>query len=201
MIVTLTLALSSCAAAPLGLSDETPSPAHTPLSEQQQRDKLWHELTREYPEAKQPEVEFVRHLQQDEWATVQSGCMAEQGFPDVKPTPDGGLSFGDVPDSQGEAFWTSRYICFLKFPLDPKYSGPLTEDRLKVLYDYYVSSLIPCLEAEGYAISDPPSKSVFIDQYQEASWSPYLDAMNPSSQQEWYRINAACPQWPVDFYG
>lgn len=73
-------------------------------------------------------------------------------------------------------------------------------DQLGTLYDYYVSSLIPCLEAANYAIADPPSKGKFIDSYRQTAWNPYLYVPD-FSQAAWYKLQTDGPQWPHGFYG
>lgn len=91
----------------------------------------------------------------------------------------------------------------LKYPLDPQYTQPLTDERLAIVYDYFVEELVPCLEAEGYPIPDPPSKAQFIDTYfSTENWHPFALAFGASrySQEEYYRVYALCPQWPPGFY-
>jgi hypothetical protein len=91
----------------------------------------------------------------------------------------------------------------LSFPIDPKYTTPLTDQQLGALYDYNLNTLVPCLEAEGYEVPDAPSKTTFIDTFLSDPWYPYADAFGSGSysQAEYYRVSELCPQWPPDLYG
>lgn len=126
--------------------------------------------------------------------------MHAAGFPDVSVTPDGGLTSGVVPTAQGEAFAVARYVCSVQYAIDPKYSQPLTDTDLGKLYDYYLSTLIPCIEANGFEIPDPPSRATFIDTYLDTAWNPYAQ-IDGFSQAQWDKLNQDCPQWPSGFYG
>lgn len=119
------------------------------------------------------------------------------------PLADGGITTGNLPPAQEESFNLAMFTCMAQYPLDPKYSATLTDDRLGVLYEYYVKTLTPCLEAQGYSVTPAPSKSTFIDTYYDKTWTPYVDLNNAfvGTQAEWDRINGACPQWPENFFG
>ena len=205
VFTTVTLLLSgysSSTSAPGHTSTSMPSASATPQTREQQLDDLWKYYTASYPDAIRPDVTFIRYVQQNEWATIQADCMNAMGFLNVSETPDGGLASGTVPEAQAEAYQVASYVCDAEYPLDPKYSIPLTDDRIGVLYDYYVDELTPCLEKEGYSVTPAPSESTFISSYRSGGWTPYAD-INTSfagTQEEWYRINKVCPQWPADFY-
>jgi hypothetical protein len=136
-----------------------------------------------------------------EIAQVMADCLGEAGF-EVTPTPDGGVVADAIPPAQDEAYATATYVCMVEYPLDPKYSVPLDDSRLQVLFTYYVDKAIPCLEAEGYAVEDVPSFRTFADTVATTGWSPLSEVLGTfrGSQAEWYRLQEACPSYPDGFY-
>jgi hypothetical protein len=204
VLVLTVSALAGCAAAILPADDApsarpSPSPSFT-LTLDDQLDQEWDFVTQRFPSAVRPEVEFARYIDQSEWPPAIADCLVGQGFADVKAMPDGGIESGPVPPAQAEAYAVAMYVCSAQYPMDPKYLAPMTDDRIGALYDYYVDEMVPCLEAEGYAVPPAPSRETYIDTYLTGGWTPY-DGVAPSSNAEWYRINDVCPQFPSDFYG
>jgi hypothetical protein len=140
------------------------------------------------------DAEFVRYLHPDEWATVRSRCLDEQGFR-AEVTPDGGLRF-DYPPEQQEALHKADYRCEVMYPIHPLFHQPLNADQLALLYDYYLDSVKPCLEGEGYEIAEPPTLETFIADYnRDDAWSPYR-SVPVVPMNEWYELQDRCPQDP-----
>jgi hypothetical protein len=204
-VLGVSIAIAGCTAAPTqGGAPTSPPAAQSPAGDpatapslQEQLEYQWSKVVARFPEAVRPDVQLVRYIDQNEWASIQAECMNAEGFPDVFATRDGGLSSGEIPSGQEEAYQVAEYVCFAKYPLDPKYLTPWTDERLGRVYDYYANELIPCLEKEGYDPPEPPSRVTFIDGYD--GWSPYLGVVD-FTQDEWFRINELCPQWPADLY-
>src|SRR5690606_19973409 len=118
------------------------------------------------------DVEFVRYLDRDEWAEVHAQCLRDQGF-HTEVTPDGGLRF-NAPADQQRALHEAQYRCDVQYPIHPRFRQPLTTEQIALLYGYYVDTLRPCLEAEGYEIEQPPSLETFTATlYEDSSWHPY----------------------------
>jgi len=149
------------------------------------------------------DVGLVRFVEPDEYGRVIAQCVRDQGF-DATETFDGGVSYGAVPDDQTRAQREAIYRCEVQYPLHPRYLQPFTEDQIRTVYRYYVNELTPCLEAEGFAVGDPPSEETFIATYGTADmWSPYDSILRGVSPEEWQQINERCPQEPPleDLYG
>ncbi|WP_159500333.1 hypothetical protein [Microbacterium sp. 18062] len=145
-----------------------------------------------------PQVEASRLIDLSEWASTQAACLAEEGY-NVSVTTDGeGLSYPPLTDAvAAAAFNMAIFTCEVRYPVDPKYTEPLTDERLRILYTYRSTTLIECLEDAGYPpSSSPPSKSVFIES--GGAWSPYEDIS--VAQERYAALSAACPQVPEDFY-
>ncbi len=186
--------------------ERAPAPNVEPLSEAARevayRDHVLYERDRVewlHPGAVIPDVERVRFVSATEWALAMAECMVGEGF-QVTARPDGGIHAELVPPEQGEAQAIAFYVCSVRYPIDPIYLVPLAEDQMYYLYDYYVLELVPCLEAEGHAISEPPSWQVFRDGYLTDPWSPYSD-LPPSDEDDWIAINEKCPQQPANLFG
>lgn len=196
-----TLVLGGCAATPPAAPDASSPPRTGDVIDQV--DAYWDYVSSRVPTAERPDVDRVRFVDPIEWPTVQAECMHAAGFPDTAVSPDGGLSPGALAPGQEDAYLLARYVCVAQHPIDPKYSVPLTEQQIQAVYRYYVDDLIPCLEREGYTVPAPPSVEVFIETFGTSQWMPYAKVFgtDPSIPiSEYYRVSAACPQWPSDLY-
>lgn len=90
------------------------------------------------------------------------------------------------------------YTCEARFPVSPKYMEPLTHRQLTALYLYRLTTLIDCLDNEGFTIAEPPpSETTFVES--GGAWSPY-ELLPGLSDEDLRRISEACPQVPRDFY-
>jgi hypothetical protein len=120
-------------------------------------------------------------------------CLHDHGFPVEVIPPGDGISFSNVPSEQMEAADRTFEACQAGLNL-PEYAEP-THEQLEQHY-YYLLELKECVEAEGYATTDPPSLETFIET--GGLWSPYDLVANDLQMgiQEWYALNEACPQNP-----
>ena len=164
-------------------------------------DQSWQGVQSQFPDAVRPDVDFVRFIDQAEWAEVIVACLVEQGV-DAKVSNDGQGGY----ESQGvvgqeQSMEIARYVCDAKYPVDPSLTQPPTDAELDYLYNYFVDVLNPCLEREGIEVIEPPSRQAFKDSLLSPdSWSPYL-AVDVRGQDEWTRLNRACPQSPPGLRG
>ena len=171
---------------------------------QEQLDSYWDFVSGQVDGAERPDVEQVRLIDPFEWAQVQAQCMRDEGFTDVVVLPDGGIKPGAGNDQQQSAYALARYVCNAKYPIDPKYTAPLSEVQIRAVYDYFLNDLVPCLEDNGHSVPEPPSLEVFIETFATSRWSPYTEVFGSGSSvpmDEYYRVSAACPQWPTDLVG
>lgn len=174
------------------------SPSAAPFSYE---DDAWQRVSIRFPSAVRPEVDLLRFVTPGEMAEVQAQCLRGEGFPDVAVTPDGALSISGIPAEQEEALAVTRYVCEIRYQMEQDYTGALEMEELTELYTYYTQELVPCLQEKGYTPDDAPSVTTFADTYGSPStWSPY-SSVQVSSNEAWYEINEACPQWPRGFWG
>lgn len=186
----------------------TPIPTLAPLDEAQFEQLIQDTLqdrsdalTSRYPGLQVPHVERVRIVSPMEWAQTIAECVTDKGF-SAKATPDGGVAFDGVPNDQGQALDLANYECSVMYPMDPRYSTPLTDQQIDYLYEYYVYDLTPCLENEGFAVAESPSRQSFRDTYgTQDMWSPYTDVGDGLSESAWYHIQELCPQTPEYLFG
>jgi hypothetical protein len=172
----------------------------TPTSDdeymQQEIDSAWQSYLDVWGTAdERPTVAIERIIEQDEWAPVMAECLSGEGFADVVTAPDGTFSY-DGPASQTQAYDRAVYVCTARFPINGKYYRPLSSAQLTKLYAFYVDEQTACLEENGYSVGDPPSLAQFLETVgTPRGWAPY-SSVSYSTQSEWERINAACPQTP-----
>jgi hypothetical protein len=197
VVATCLFALSACT------SGESTTAAGESDSEylQQEIDAAWQSYVNIWgPDEPRPTVAIERIIEQTDWSTVMTECIRGEGFPEVTATADGNFGY-EGPASQTQAYDLAVYVCTARFPIDGKYYRPLDAAGLQKLYEFYVNDQSSCLEANGYQVADPPSLSQFVDTVgTPQGWAPYL-SVSYSTQEEWERIVAACPQMPgADFY-
>jgi hypothetical protein len=159
-----------------------------------------------------PSASFVRFVRPDEVTQVMVDCLDGKGV-SASLGPDGGVQFAKYPADQTPTVLAADFSCQVEYPIDPKYTAPLTQVQIAAFYDYYVHELVPCLAAEGYT-TDPgtiPTLSTFAAAFgTKMAWTPYqvvedrrieLEAANGGVQPaewapEWKRLNSTCPQSP-----
>lgn len=92
------------------------------------------------------------------------------------------------------------------YPVHPRYRQPLTEKQIRLLYDYYVNRLVPCLQAEGYDVGPVPTWEFFLANYKPIPWDPYRrlspvrTRMSPSEykafREKYKALRKKCPPRP-----
>ncbi|AWB90093.1 hypothetical protein C2138_11565 [Salinibacterium hongtaonis] len=160
-------------------------------------DEHWAAILAEFPNAVRPVVDKIRFVTLDEWPTVSAKCRTDEGFP---ASGEGGGVSQHVPEGQEEATEIATYRCAAKYPVDPRFTVALNDSQMSFLYKYFLDTLTPCLEDEGYEIAQAPSFQSFSSSFGTADgWTPYSDVM--STVEDWEELNAKCPQDPERLYG
>lgn len=201
IVVVVTAGLSACTtpAGPVPSSAPSASSSAESFSLQQYKDQRWQPVAAQFPDAVRPSVDVERYVSPDEWPEVWAECMSDQGF-DATASNTGGVS-GNVPAGQEEPAAIARYTCDVRFPTDPKYTAPLNDGQLDLLYTYFTDTLTPCLEKEGYQIQSAPSLARFKETYYStSSWTPYKDVIDALGDRPFDDVDAICPQLPDNLY-
>lgn len=135
-------------------------------------------------------ITVVRWVSPEELTTAIPACMREKGY---GVSPDG--TYAAIPDAQMSVFNADMYACYAAYPVIPRYTDRLTDENIGNVYDWMISTEIPCLEAEGYPIDDVPSRATFISDYWGATpFFPYAQLRLSVSEQA--KVEAVCAQWP-----
>ncbi|WP_157519089.1 hypothetical protein [Modestobacter sp. Leaf380] len=136
-----------------------------------------------------PPVEVIRLVTPEDRQQLVADCLLEQGF-DTAEIIDSGL-----PSDQVAAYNLAEYVCAASYPINPDFMGAYTDRQISIQYDWTVDSVIPCLRAEGYTISDPPSREVFIETYTTDPFYPFAELFDLQlSNAEWNALEVRCPQ-------
>lgn len=152
-----------------------------------------------YPDIVLPVIDRERFVSRSEVDQVQAECLTELGFP-ATPMIDGGVAFGYVPDEQARAQSVALYTCKARFPLDPTYTQPYSDEEVAYLYAYTKEVLLPCLRAEGFETPAMPSKTKFEESLAgSGAFDPLEFVVREASVEEFDRVVAACPSLPPDF--
>lgn len=172
---------------------------------QSQLDEAWANEVAQVPsltEADRPTVAVVRTISLYDYADVMLSCLHDSGFPQAERTADGeGVAMQISSDAEAKAYAIAEYTCGAQYPIDSKYTQPLSTDQLGMLYDYYRGDLSDCLRARGYTPSTAPSLAEFVENYDtEQSWSPIGDVVGQLSLDAATELLAACPDVPDGIY-
>lgn len=149
------------------------------------------------------DVGFVQFIRADDYGRVHSECLRGQGFP-AEETFDGGIEFGSVPQEQLDARRAAEYRCHAQYPIHPRYYLPLSEEQIRLTYDYRVEVLAPCLHEQGFDPGEPPTWETFLATFDtQDEWFPYSVVEPDAGTVSWEEINELCPQSPPsqDLYG
>ncbi|WP_418908465.1 hypothetical protein [Glutamicibacter endophyticus] len=218
----VSLALASCSSSSPTTEQSNPSvatPSVTPTSSQtpaasDKNDPLDNGGHAEYTwedfvEAKKkasglsswPDVERIRFVSQEDWASEQAQCMTNLGFPST--LEDDGSFSTKITEVQEQAAAEARYTCELQYPMDLKYSQAFTRTQLHTIYAHYRDSLIPCLKGLGFEPGELPSEETYVEGTASGAnpWTPY-DAIDLSSA-DVNSMNQNCPSMPAaeELYG
>jgi len=145
-----------------------------------------------------PEVAVIRETSPFDQTQALIDCLREVGY-DAKLDVSGGIRT-DLSDGTGhlaedvrEQYLLATYVCMAQYPLDEIYLAPLTPEQKNAQADYYLEELPECLEGFEISFATPPSREVFLADFDSRGpWSPYESARISSAQ--WAEVASACPQ-------
>lgn len=104
-----------------------------------------------------PDVAVVREITPSESQEVWSSCLADAGW--VESGPHEGI---EIPPGQEEAFNLAYYVCQRQYPVEERFTRPLTTEQLGILYDWWTEHTVPCYEERGWDVGDIPSREAFL---------------------------------------
>lgn len=137
-----------------------------------------------------PDVKPVRFVTLDERPAAYAACMAEQGYPQGD---DGSYS---AAQGQEGSLRLALYVCEASYPLVDKYEQPYTAAQKRIIYDYFASTLLPCLESKGVEVPPLPLYETFLASIgtpNEYSPHAYVGDLTPKEMRE---LDSACPFLP-----
>lgn len=138
-----------------------------------------------------PDVPFVRYVDPDEQTQLRSKYSVEhkEQVDDCHAITSSGVRL------PAEA----EYRIQVMYPIHPRYRQPYTKTQIRVLYDYYANTLVPCLQREGYDVGPLPSWEFFHANFTPVAWNPYqrlspVETRVPIDQ--FKALRARCPPKP-----
>ena len=163
-----------------------------------QLDVAWERL--DLPDELRPAEREFTVVPGDEWAARVAGCMTAAGYENYEAV-DGRIQVGKastLSEPSGEKL--DFYECRVLFQSDPADGAELNREQRDYLYDYYLTSLVPCLELQGVHIEDPPTREEFAETGVGVGWNPYyaMDALSFGEVVADDALLAACPSFPGD---
>lgn len=144
--------------------------------------------------------EVVRWVEAEESAAVIAVCMTELGYP-ASVDENGILTFEMTPENES-GLKLANYECMAKYPIRSDYWAIPDDSVMTQLYNYYETTLVPCLVQEGFSITDMPSLEVFLATPHTSTsvYSPYSELVTseqvPASEVE--KLTELCPPLPAE---
>lgn len=165
-----------------------------------QADSAWSDVTAKFPDALRPTVELERVIAPEDWVATMVECLHSEGFPGARTNGSGGIDAGSLPGAQAQSYSIARYTCSVRFPVLPEASETPSDEAMRVWYDYMLSEQIPCIEALGYSLAEPPSFEVFLEDYPtERQWTAGGEASGISAEAA-VAVGEQCPMYPEGFW-
>ena len=145
------------------------------------------------PDSPRPTIERIRVVSMNEAEAVHKQCMVDAGY----ETYSSGTAavFGSTNFER-----LALYTCAAQYPVAPSNVNLFSVEQLNYLYDYYVTSAVPCLRAAGVRVPEVPSREEFVDGANEqlySTWSPYGGLTG--SALAGYIDTDRCPTYPDGF--
>ena len=145
------------------------------------------------PDSPRPTVERIRLVSMTEAEAVHKKCMTDAGYDSYSSGT--AAVFGSTNFER-----LALYTCSAQYPVAPSNVNLFSEAQLRYLYDYYETSVIPCLRAAGVLVGDVPSLEEFVETANAqlySMWSPY--AALTGSYLDSYIYSERCPNYPDGF--
>ena len=122
-----------------------------------------------------------------DWAPRYVECARSFGA-DAELLPDGGIENAVAPGRASEKGLDAA--CLTTVGPEPT-APPVTEELLVGLYVLYLQQA-DCLRDAGHAVSTPPSRREWVENYSGESWNPLLDVANAGG--DLWEAMDVCPQ-------
>lgn len=124
-------------------------------------------------------------------------CMRERGFVLTPNDPRDGPGWeADYPPDQTEAFQSALRECEFEIGVLPP-PGLATPEEASEEYDRQLA-LRDCLVANGYPVSEPPSRDVYVADYNDPDgvhWLAYDLIINTQPRDVYLAAATVCPQY------
>jgi len=134
------------------------------------------------PDAPRPTVDRIRVVSPEEATDVHRDCMVDAGYGDFRQVT--ASIYGGASNLERLAIYT----CSAQYPVPPASYGLFSTAQLDFLYDYYVEVTIPCIRADGFTLTDIPTRQEFTQPQQSllGVWVPWdsvqFDGVIPGSR-------------------
>ena len=138
-----------------------------------------------------PTVPVIRLVVPGERGQLVDACMGERGW------ATGEDAISEVPSDRAEAYDLDTFVCAASYPVDPARAGTWTDAQTAVQYDWTVDTLLPCLGALGYTVTEPPpSRADFIADWWTDPYFPFahIEGIDDLGNQRFAQLEAQCPQ-------
>ncbi|MGA7149598.1 MAG: hypothetical protein WBX17_14055, partial [Microbacterium sp.] len=92
-----------------------------------------------FPSIELPDVARERFISPQEYAVVFAACMTGEGF-EATANKENTVDYGPIPDAQIEAQSVALYTCMARYPTDPQFLRPMSDEQLAYIYEYNKST-------------------------------------------------------------
>lgn len=207
------LVVASCSSSP----DGEPAPPDSPESQEvvleelppldfpvyTREDWLGWQANSEYLDELEERPEMIREVSMAESLQVHSDCLTEAGLPEMVDSINSDGIGREIPVDQIDAYGRADITCKVMYPVALRYYQHRSAEQLRLLYDWQVNEVIPCLEGYGERVSEPPTFESFYGTYASNGYEVWLAIGHIESGGDEIEYHDLCPAYPPDevFFG
>jgi hypothetical protein len=149
-----------------------------------------------------PRIAIVRYTNYLDVGPTVAACLNRDGY-GVRWTARDGIVSQPLRLKDQFPYQRARFLCESQYPEDPAELGYLSQQQARYLYDYWESSLIPCLRSQGVTVADIAPIADFRsgDQLVGPALNPYSHVLSAPKGMVVAMLYGRCPPFPAALYG
>jgi hypothetical protein len=149
-----------------------------------------------------PRVAIVRYTNYLNFGPTVASCLNRDGY-GVRWTAKDGIVAQPLRLKDQFPYQRARFLCESQYPQEPAELGYLSQQQARYLFDYWESSLVPCLRSQGITVADIPPIADSRGGYRLVgpALNPYSHVLSSPKGMIVSLLYGRCPPFPAALYG
>jgi hypothetical protein len=149
-----------------------------------------------------PQTAIVRYTTYLDLGPTVAACLNRDGY-GVRWTAKDGIVAQPLRLKDQFPYQRARFVCESQYPEEPAELGYLSPQQARYLFDYWESSLVPCLRSQGVTVADIAPIADFRsgDQLVGPALNPYSHVLSSPKGMVVSLLYGKCPPFPAALYG